>query len=114
MRTPRSCPDRPDRQQAQLRLPPLDAAQALLLASTLERATERLHVLVPRLRMADAAWLVHALQRIERAIWRAHGNAMADHLAMLGVETPPPRDAQSVGNDNLPQDPLPGDDNIPF
>jgi len=35
---------------------------------------------LPRL-SADEAWLVvHLLERIERAVWRAHGEGMADRL----------------------------------
>jgi hypothetical protein len=57
---------------AQLHLPPLSAAEALRAVAILERAIA--------------------------AIWRAHGDAMADELALLGVQTPQPPDAIYVGN----------------
>ena len=55
------------RRRARIHLPPLSGEQALALAAFLERAVA--------------------------AIWRAHGDDMADHLAMLGIDTPPPPDA---------------------
>ena len=58
---------RPPLPHAQIHLPPLDAACALALVEVFERASA--------------------------AIWRAHGNAMADHQAMRGVDTPRPPDA---------------------
>lgn len=60
-------PRRSPRPHAQIHLPPLDPHQALLLVDLLERTS--------------------------RALWRAHGDAMADRLAALGVDTPPPADA---------------------
>jgi hypothetical protein len=78
----------PDRRFAQLRFPRLDPEHALLLTSCLERCIDRLDLVVPRIRPADATWLVQSLERIVRAIWRAHGNAMADHLGMLGIDQP--------------------------
>ena len=64
---------------AQCHLPPLDPHEALLLVNILERA-------------------IHA-------IWRTHGDQMADRLAAQGIETPRPEDAVFSGypsNDNLP------------
>ncbi len=60
-------PKRPRKRRATIRLPALDSHQALVLVDLLERT--------------------------QRAIWRAHGDAMADRLAALGIETPPPIDA---------------------
>jgi hypothetical protein len=57
---------------AQFHLPPLDSSEALLLVEILEHA--------------------------QRAIWRAHGTAMADKLASLGVDTPKPQDAVWCGD----------------
>lgn len=60
------------RPHAQIHLPPLDPDQALALVEILERAT--------------------------RAVWRAHGDAMADRQARLGIETPMPEDARWSGD----------------
>ena len=65
---------------AQIHLPPLTADEALLACGILERTVE--------------------------AIWRAHGEAMADHLAMRGVETPKPPDAVWCGNPDASDDDL--------
>lgn len=70
---------RPDGRHAQVHLPAMDPHEALLVADVFER--------------------------ISRAIWRTHGNGMADHLAMLGIETPPPTDAVTSS------DPAPDDSN---
>jgi hypothetical protein len=80
---------RPDRPYAQLRLPHMSAAQALLVTSWLERLEPWLPALLPRLPAADLELLATVIDRVVRAIWRAHGHAMADHLGMLGVDTPP-------------------------
>lgn len=74
-------PRPPRRRRAQIHLPPLTAEEALQIVALLDRAIA--------------------------AIWRAHGDAMADHQAMRGIETPPPRDAVPDGNPDAP-------DNIDF
>jgi hypothetical protein len=58
---------RPPLPHAQIHLPPLDAASALTIVDVFERAIA--------------------------AIWRAHGDAMADLQAVRGIETPRPLDA---------------------
>lgn len=67
---------------AQIHLPPLNAEQAYLL--------------------------VRMLQRAETAIWRAHGDAMADLQGRDRPDEPPPSDAVTVV-DNCTRD-----DDIPF
>jgi len=81
---------RPDRRYAQLRLPRMSPGEALLMSSTLEQIVERLPAFLPRLRLTDLDLLAAILVRVPRAIWRAYGNGMADHLGMLGVDTPAP------------------------
>ena len=70
--------------------------EALLISSTIEDVLERLDVLFPRMRSPDLHLVAGVLDRVLRAIWRAHGNGMADHLGMLGVDTPEPPGAVSV------------------
>jgi hypothetical protein len=48
--------------------------------------------------------LVAILDRASAAIWWAHGDAMADHQAMRGIDTPPPPDAVPDGDPNAPDD----------
>ena len=52
---------------AQLHLPPFSGAEADLVVRVLERAID--------------------------ALWRAHGDAIADHRGLLGTEMPRPSDA---------------------
>lgn len=56
-------PYHPDRNHAQLHLPPLNPDEAVLLASI--------------------------FSRLESAIWRAHGNAMADFLGRTQPDSTP-------------------------
>jgi hypothetical protein len=58
---------RPPPPHPQIHLPALDASCALILVDVFERAIA--------------------------AIWRAHGDAMADLQALRGIETPRPPDA---------------------
>jgi hypothetical protein len=58
---------RPPPPHAQIHLPPADAATALVIVNVFERAIA--------------------------ALWRAHGDAMADLQARRGIETPRPPDA---------------------
>jgi len=53
-------------------------------------------ILLPPLSADYALTLVHILERIAEAIWRAHGDAMADLQAARGIETPRPWDADWV------------------
>ncbi len=58
---------RPPPPHAQIHLPPMDASYALTIVDVFERAIA--------------------------AIWRAHGDAIADLQALRGIETPRPPDA---------------------
>jgi hypothetical protein len=58
---------RPPPPHAQIHLPPFDTSSALTIVDVFERAIA--------------------------AIWRAHGDAMADLQAARGIETPRPVDA---------------------
>ena len=55
--------------------------------------TRRARITLPPLDSAQALAVVAVLERTIAAIWRTHGDGMADHLAMLGVDTPAPPDA---------------------
>jgi len=63
---------------AQIHLPALDASCALILVDVFERAIS--------------------------AIWRAHGDAMADLQALRGIETPRPREAVWESDPDGPHD----------
>jgi hypothetical protein len=69
---------RPPPPHAQIHLPPLDAASALTIVGVFERAIA--------------------------AIWRAHGDAIADLQAARGIETPRPADAVWVSDPDGPHD----------
>jgi hypothetical protein len=55
---------------------------------------------LPPLETTEALIIVDILERAQRAIWRAHGDAMADYLACLGIDTPKPPDAVWAGEPN--------------
>jgi len=67
----------------------------------------RARIHLPPLTAEAALQLVAFLERAIAAVWRAHGDDMADHLAMLGIDTPPPEDAVPSGKPD-------GDDDIDF
>lgn len=69
---------RPPPPHAQIHLPPLDTSCALILVDVFERAIA--------------------------AIWRAHGDAMADLQAARGIETPTPPDAVWESDPGAPLD----------
>ena len=68
------------------------------------RRPRRAQIHLPPMTADEALRLVAMLDRAITAIWRAHGDAMADHQAMRGIETPPPRDAVPDGYPNPPDD----------
>ena len=76
---------------------------------TTPKRPRRAHIHLPVLDTHQALVLVDLLERTQRAIWRAHGEAMAERLTNLGIETPPPRDALFT---DLPSTPLNEDDDI--
>jgi hypothetical protein len=55
------------------------------------------HIHLPPLSANQALRLVAMLEHAISAIWRAHGDAMAEELNLLGVPTPPPPDPGSGG-----------------
>jgi hypothetical protein len=61
---------------------------------------------LPPLSADYALTLVNILERAITAIWRAHGDAMADLQAVRGIETPMPPDAVLVRS-TRPEDPDP-------
>ena len=63
-------------------------------------------VRLPARTTTEARALLDLLARVSTALWRAHGAAMAERDAMLGVETPRPPGARWVGR----RGPLPDDD----
>jgi hypothetical protein len=66
------------------------------------RSWRRRHAQIhlPSLRGDQALHLVALFERAIAAIWRAHGDDMADELGRLGVHTPMPPDAVIPGNPN--------------
>ena len=65
------------------------------------------HRPLPKLSSAEACLLADALQAILYALWRAHGDDLADYYGMLGDQTPRPPGAVWV-SDN------PDDQDFPF
>jgi hypothetical protein len=59
---------------------------------------------LPLLHASEALALADALERVVSAIWRAHGDAMADLQASRGVETPRPPDAVWAVDEKTPDD----------
>ncbi len=67
------------------------------IAGTLTSRQGRLpyaRVRLPSLSTDDALTLVDVLEPIVEAIWRTHGDAMAEEQALRGEETPRPPDAE--------------------
>ena len=62
---------------------------------------------LPRLSAAEACLLADALQALLYALWRAHGDDLADYFGMLGEQTPRPPSAVWA-SDN------PDDQDFPF
>lgn len=58
----------------------------------------RLHL--PHMSADEALSVVALLEKAVEAIWRAHGDAMANRLAAVGVETARPEDARWDGKQN--------------
>lgn len=50
---------------------------------------------LPPFGAAQATDVVFFLEKVIEAIWRAHGDAMADYHARVGIEIPKPMDAKS-------------------
>jgi hypothetical protein len=59
----------------------------------------RIRVSLPSLNAYDALLLVNVLERFISALWRAHGDHMAEILARRGVTTVKPDDAGSQALD---------------
>ena len=67
--------------------------------------SRRARITLPPLTSEQALAVVDLLEHAIAAIWRTHGEAMADHLAMLGVDTPATPDAITT-NQVLNEDPF--------
>jgi hypothetical protein len=68
---------------------------------------------------AQEAWAVAALlERLQRAIWRVHGEAMADYQGAVFPDHPPSQEAPPVRASRRTRragtPTRPGDDEIPF
>jgi hypothetical protein len=73
----------------------------------LRRGSRRaVRVRLPALTTTEALQLLGLLERLTTALWRAHGAAIADRAAVLGVETPRPPGARWAGR----RGPRPPDD----
>jgi hypothetical protein len=57
---------------------------------------------LPALTTTDALQLLALLERLTAALWRAHGAAIADRHAALGLDTPRPSGARWVGRRGPP------------
>ena len=64
--------------------------------------SRRVRIALPALTSEQALAVVAFLDRTIAAIWRANGDGMADHLAMLSVDTPVPPDA--ITTNQIPDD----------
>ena len=64
--------------------------------------SRRARITLPPLTSEQALAVVDLLEHAIAAIWRTHGEAMADHLAMLGVDTPAQPDA--IVTNQVPDD----------
>lgn len=64
-------------------------------ASQPRRSTARLHL--PHLGADEALLVVATFEKAIDAIWRAHGDAMADHLAATGTQVHRPQGAVWAG-----------------
>lgn len=61
-------------------------------------------VTLPPLGAYDALIVADALETVIQALWRVHGDHMADILARRGVETPAPKGATYSTNPNSTND----------
>jgi hypothetical protein len=52
----------------------------------LRRGQHHAQVHLPPLTAEEALLLVNLLERFERAVWRAHGDAMAEFIGARGIE----------------------------
>ena len=64
--------------------------------------SRRARITLPPLTGDQALAVVVVLERAITAIWRTHGNDIADHLALLGVDTPAQPDA--IVTNQVPDD----------
>jgi hypothetical protein len=62
-----------------------------------DHAPRRVPLRLPPLSAAEALRLVDLLERLLAALWHAYGDAIAEHQARLGLETPRPRGTRWVG-----------------
>jgi len=68
-------------------------------------AKPKITLTLPALDAYDALLLVDALESIISALWKTHGDHMADIRARQGIDTPAPKDAVWSGNPNPTSDP---------
>ena len=67
-------------------------------------ASKRIRATLPKLDAYDALLVADVLERIISALWRTHGDHMADILARRGIDTPMPEDATYAGTPTLDLD----------
>ena len=59
---------------------------------------------LPYLETKEALLLVEILERAQRAIWRAHGDKMAEYFAHMGIDNSSPDDVLSPGKQRASND----------
>lgn len=62
----------------------------------------RISLTLPPLDAYDALVIAGALDSLIEALWRIHGDHMADILARRGIDTPAPKDAVYSTDPNSP------------
>jgi len=58
---------------------------------------------LPRMCAREALHVISILAELDAAIWRLHGDGLADELALHGVDTPCPPDAKTLANSDNPR-----------
>ena len=64
----------------------------------------RISLTLPPLDAYDALLVVDVLESVIQALWRVHGDHMADILAREGIDTPAPKEAVYSNNPRVPND----------
>ena len=68
------------------------------MTCVLEQLLGKADTIFPWLRARDVDLLVTICERLLRAIWHAHGNAMAGYLGVTGLDSPAPPGSVSTAD----------------
>jgi hypothetical protein len=66
------------------------------------RCAPRARMVLPALNGAQAVDLVNLLDQVITAVWRAHGDAMADYLACVDPESLPGKTPDAIDSHFVP------------